>query len=233
MARQLAARGTHVVLSARREAELEALASDIRNAGGKADTCCLDVSDVGATRAAIERWDGEVGGLDLVIANAGVGITRPAHKLAWEDIAPVLQVNVVGAFATLHAAIQCMVPRGRGTIVGVSSLASMRGLPNSGAYAASKAALATFLETLRIDLRRKGLTVVDVRPGFVDTEMTRKNKFRMPFLMDVEQAAAAAIKGIERGDAIVAFPWQMASAMSVAEGLPDALWRGIATKVKM
>lgn len=229
----IAARGTRVVVCARRAPELESLADQIKAAGGRADVCQLDVSDPSAAHEAIERWDTETGGLDLVIANAGVGITRPAHKLEWRDIEPVLQVNVVGAFATLHAAVKAMVPRGKGTIVGVSSLASMRGLPNSGAYAASKAALATFLETMRVDLRRKGITVVDVRPGFVDTDMTKPNKFKMPFLMAVDDAAKAALRGIDSGEAIVAFPWQLASAMSLAEGLPDRVWRGIATKVKM
>ncbi len=233
LARLIAARGTRVVLSARREPELQALAEEIRRAGGTADVCPLDVADVAATQQAIAQWDKETGGLDLVIANAGVGITRPAHKLAWSDIEPVLRVNVIGAFATVHAAVQHMVPRGHGTIVGVSSLASMRGLPNSGAYAASKAAFATFLETLRADLQRKGITIVDVRPGFVDTAMTQPNKFKMPFLMHVDDAAKAALRGIDRGQAVVAFPWQLANAMSLAEGMPDRLWRTVATKVKM
>jgi len=233
LASQIAARGTRVVLAARRQAELETLAGEILASGGRADVCPLDVANSTATREAIQHWDREVGGLDLVIANAGVGVARPAHKLEWTDIEPVLQVNVIGAFATIHAAVQQMLPRGRGTIVGVSSLASMRGLPGSGAYAASKAALATFLETLRADLRRKGLVVVDVRPGFVDTAMTKPNKFKMPFLMSADEAAKAALRGIDRGDAIVAFPWPTASVMSLAESLPDPIWRTLASTIKM
>lgn len=228
----LAKRGTHVVVAARREAELQSLVSSLRDAGGNADMCVLDVADTQAARDAIRHWDKETGGLDLVIANAGVGITKPAHKLKWEDVEPILQVNVMGAFATLVAALEGMVERKRGTLVGVSSLAAMRGLPKSGAYAASKAALATFLETLRLDLAPKGVTVVDVRPGFVDTPMTQKNKFKMPFIMDVDQAARVTIKGIDRGDAIVAFPWQMARTMSALETMPDAAWRALAKYVK-
>ncbi len=138
---------------------------------------------------------------------------------------PVIQVNVVGAFATIMAGLECMVPRGKGTLVGVSSLAALRGLPQSGAYPASKAALATFLETLRTDLTRKNIVVVDVRPGFVDTAMTRQNKLKMPFLMDVDKAAKLTLRGIERGDAVVAYPCPTATAMSVAQTMPDVAWR--------
>ena len=233
LAERLGRKGTRVVLAARREAELQTLAESIRAHGGHADTCVLDVADTDATRKAIRHWNEETGGLDLVIANAGVGIMKPAHRLSWEDVEPVLQVNVLGAFATLLAGLEGMVSRGRGTLVGVSSLAAMRGLPKSGAYAASKAALATFLETLRTDLDRKGIRVVDVRPGYVDTDMTRRNKFKMPFLMDVDQAADLTLKGIERGDAIVAYPWPTASAMSLAQALPNPAWRFISKRIKM
>jgi short-subunit dehydrogenase len=130
------------------------------------------------------------------------------------------------------AGMEGMVARGRGTLVGVSSLAAMRGLPKSGAYAASKAALATFLETLRTDLGRKGIRVVDVRPGFVDTPMTKANQFKMPFLMDVDRAADVTMRGIERGEAIVSYPWPTASTMSVAQSMPDVAWRAIARWIR-
>ncbi|MCU0690172.1 MAG: SDR family NAD(P)-dependent oxidoreductase [Polyangiaceae bacterium] len=229
----LGAQGTHVVAAARREPELAEIVEQITKAGGQANACVLDVTDADATYQAVRSWDKACGGLDLVIANAGTGVAKPAQKLAWSDVEPVLRVNVLGAFATLMAGISCMIGRKHGTLVGVSSLASMRGLPKSGAYAASKAALATFLETLRVDLEREGLTVVDVRPGFVDTPMTRNNKFKMPFLMDVKQAAEMTLRGIERGNAIVAFPWPMAATMSVAQSIPNAVWRGLASRVKL
>lgn len=233
LAERLARKGTRVVVAARREPELQSLVDFIRDQGGRADACVLDVVDTTATREAIEHWDEVTGGLDLVIANAGMGVTKPAHRLGWDDIEPVLQVNVIGAFATLIAGMQGMVARGKGTLVGVSSLAAMRGLPTSGAYAASKAALATFLETLRTDLQRKGIRVVDVRPGFVDTPMTRKNKFKMPFLMDVDKAGDLTLRGIERGDAVVAYPWPTASAMSLAQSMPDAAWRFVSKRIKV
>ena len=233
IARGFASRGTRVVLAARREPLLQTLAELIRSEGGKAEVCVLDVTDAGRVQEAIRTWDEQTGGLDLVVANAGMGVIKAAHKLSWErDIEQVLKVNVMGAFATLHAGIQAMVPRGKGTLVGISSLAAMRGLPKSGAYAASKAALATFLETLRLDLKRKGITVVDVRPGFVDTDMTRPNKVWMPQLMRVEEAARIMVRGIERGEAIVSCPRALSAAMSLTESMPDALYRALASRVK-
>ena len=127
--------------------------------------------------------------------------------------------------ATLMTAMPMMVERGHGTLVGVSSLAGSRGLPTTGAYSASKAALSTFLETLRVDLIRKGIKVVDIRPGFVDTPMTQKNKSWMPFMVEVEQAAKISLRGIEKGRAIVAFPFPMKLVMSAAEMLPNGLYR--------
>jgi short-subunit dehydrogenase len=229
MARSLSSQGTRVVVAARREPELRSLAEEIERAGGRADVCVLDVSDAQAVHDAVALWDEQTGGLELVVANAGMGITRPAHKLTWADVEPLVRINIAGAFATLVAAIGPMVTRGRGTLAGMSSIGGMRGLPTSAAYSASKAALSTFLESLRIDLQPRGVTVVDVRPSFVDTALTSRNKFKMPFLLQVEDAAERALRGIARGEAIVAFPWPMATAMRMAEGMPNALYRTLAS----
>jgi NAD(P)-dependent dehydrogenase (short-subunit alcohol dehydrogenase family) len=100
----------------------------------------LDVADVSATREAVERWDRDLGGLDLVLANAGVGGTEPAPSISWDTVERILEINVRGALATLVPAIKPMAQRGRGTLSAVTSLAGMRGLPSSAAYSASKAA---------------------------------------------------------------------------------------------
>ena len=190
----------------------------------------LDVSDRAAVGEAVARWDRDTGGLDLVLANAGLGRACPAHKLEPDEALELLEVNVIGACATLLAAVGPMVARGRGTLVGMSSLAGMRGLPAAGTYSASKAALSAFLETLRIDLARKGLSVVDIRPGFVKTAMTADNAFPMPFLMELDEAADRCLAGIDRGKAVVAFPWPMYAAMVLARGMPGALWRWLASR---
>jgi short-subunit dehydrogenase len=231
IARGLAARGARVVLAARREPELQELAGEIERAGGRADVCLLDVADPAAVREAVQRADRDCGGLDLVLANAGLGGNEPGPKIRWETVERILQVNVIGALATLVAAVGPMAERGRGTLSAVTSLAGMRGLPTSAAYSASKAAVSTFLESLRVDVEPIGLHVVDIRPGFVDTPLTKKNRFEMPFLMDVDKAAELAVRGLERGDPVIAFPWQLARAMTVAEKMPDALWRTVAARV--
>jgi short-subunit dehydrogenase len=227
LARLLAATGTRVVLAARREPELRALRETIVSAGGAADVCVLDVTKSADVAAAVTHWDAATGGLDLVVANAGISVLRRAHKLEWKDVAPVLDVNVTGALATLVAALGPMVQRVRGTLCGVSCLAGMRGLPMSAAYSASKAALSTFLESLRVDLIGRGVHVVDVRPGFVATALTEGARFTMPFLMNVQDAARVTLRGIERGDPVVAFPWPTAMTMSAASSVPDALYRGL------
>lgn len=231
IATELGARGARVVLAARREPELRAVARAITERGGRAELCVLDVADTSAAREAVRRWDEETGGLDLVLANAGVGDVQSADRLEWRAVARILDVNLVGALAVLTEALPLMLARGRGTLAAVSSLAGLRGLPTSAVYSASKAALRIFLESLGVELRPRGLHVVDVRPGFVDTPMTRKNRFPMPFLMPLEAATERALAGLERGEPVVAFPWQLSMAMTLAEKMPDALWRAIAARL--
>jgi NADP-dependent 3-hydroxy acid dehydrogenase YdfG len=143
---ELASRGAHVALAARREGELERAVHDIESRGGRALPLVLDVTDAAAVEDAVKRADRELGSLDLVVANAGDGTTGHASTLRWEDVARVIDVNMKGAMATLVAAIPVMLAQQGGHLVGVSSLAGRRGLPQSGAYGASKAALSTFLD---------------------------------------------------------------------------------------
>lgn len=233
LALELARRGTRVVVVARRFERLEQLVNEIRAAGGRADAETLDVREPELVFESVARWDLEVGGLDLVIANAGVGSVVSASYLAWGDVANLLAVNVGGAFATLIAGKDAMLPRRRGTLVGISSLAGVRALPGSGAYSASKAALSTFLETLELDLRASGLAVVDVQPGFVKSEMTDRNDFDMPFLMEVEEAARLCVDRIEARASVVSFPWQLSWPLkALGQFLPRSLWRAVAARVR-
>jgi short-subunit dehydrogenase len=184
-------------------------------------------------RAEVARWDAALGGLDLVLANAGVGEARAAQELSWPEVEEVLRVNALGACATLFAGLECMRPRGRGTLGAVSSLAAYRGFPTSGAYSASKACLSTFVETLQADLRGSAIRVVDIRPGFVRTAMTARNTRRMPRLMDVDPAADIIVRGLERGQPLCAFPLSMWLAVGLAQALPNALWRRLAARVRL
>jgi NADP-dependent 3-hydroxy acid dehydrogenase YdfG len=226
LARELCLAGTRVVLAARRTDRLEELADELRAAGGSAEVEPLDVADADAVGEVLARRDADAGGLDLVLANAGVGGSAGADPLSVEAIERVIDVNVRGAALTLALARPLLVARGRGTLAATSSLAYVRGMPGSGAYSASKAFLSTFLETLRLDLDGTGVRVVDLRPGFVRTEMTAGRDGAMPFLMDVEPAARVCVSALERGKPIAAFPagaWWI-SQVGIRH-LPRGLWQ--------
>jgi short-subunit dehydrogenase len=232
LARRLAAVGAEVALVARREDRLVALRDELVAAGGRARIYPADVAVPEAAVAAVRRADDELGGLDLVVANAGVGRSRWAGKLAWEDLAPTLAVNVAGAAATLVAVLPRMVERRRGHLAGVSSLAGYRGMPRSAAYSASKAFLSTFLESLRVDLRGTGVAVTDIRPGFVRTPMTAENRFPMPFLVDAGPAARTIVAALARQAPVVAFPRAMAALTGSARLLPNGLWDRVAARAR-
>ncbi len=212
--------GASLALAARRADELEQTATAARAAGGSAVCIPLDVSDPDAVTAAVQRADRELGSLDVVIANAGRGDTKLATRMTWADVGPVFDVNARGAMATLVAAIPVMLAQQRGHLVGVTSLAGVRGLPTSAAYSASKAALSTFLESLRIDLRPTGIRVTDVQPGFVATPINMTAKYPMPFRWPVERAARHIVRRLERAPATIAFPWPLVLATRIGRVLP-------------
>jgi short-subunit dehydrogenase len=222
LAKQLAARGTEVVLAARREDALHELAEAIEAAGGKAITEVLDVRDPERTEARIRELD-EQHRFDLVVANAGIGGSKWSGKLSWADCKSIIDVNVSGAVATLTGAIPGMVERKQGHLVGISSVAQYRGLPKAAAYCASKAFLSTFLETLRVDLHDVGISVTDVRPGFVGTPMTEGMK-SLPFLVEVDKAAKTIVKALDRKRKVLVFPPQMAALGHALEVMPTAIF---------
>jgi NADP-dependent 3-hydroxy acid dehydrogenase YdfG len=224
MALEYASRGAYVALAARRREELETLAREIEAGGGRARAYPVDVSNAEAIADVVRRAEADLGSLDMVIANAGLGQMRHASTLRWEEIAPVLDVNVRGAIATLIAAVPIMIAQQSGHLVGVSSLAGRRGLPMSGAYAASKAALSVFLETLRLDLSAAGIRVTDVQPGFVSTPMLADAKHPMPFQWTPEKAARVIADRLARAPAMIAFPWPLATLTAIARILPAWLY---------
>ncbi len=225
--------GATVHAAARRQARLEALAAEVARAEapGRIVPVELDVTDAAAQAAAIARAEEEAGGaLDLVVANAGVGEPTPATRMEWRTVKRVLDVNVSAACVTLAAALPAMVARGEGTLVAVSSLAAFRGFPGSAAYCASKAALHAFMESLRVDLRGSGVRALTVYPGFVKTELTAKNRFFMPFLMELDDAVRIMAKGIARGDPVVLFPAPMSAAARALAMLPRFLYEPLAAR---
>ncbi len=201
--------GTNAVIGlAGRDAErLEAVARSLSPASGAIYP--FDIRDRKALEAAAHDFVSRFGAPDLVIANAGISAgTRgdDGNDLAILD--DVLAANVIGLAATLQVFIPSMRARG-GVLAGIASVAGIRGIPGSGAYSASKAAAIAWLEALRVELRGSGLRVVTVCPGYVDTPMTRRNGFAMPFLLRADIAALRVARAIASGRALVVVPWQM------------------------
>lgn len=225
LAKRMARDGVEVVLAARSEDVLESEAAKIRDGGGKARVCVLDVTDAMATQNTLREIDDELDGLDLVVANAGVLGGRWSGKIDWQEhCEPVIGVNIVGFTATVTALTPRMVERKRGHIVGVSSLAGYRGLPRWALYCGSKAYISNFLESLRIDLRKTGVKVTDIRPGFVRTPFTGEGADELPFLIEADEATKLIWKGIKKNKPVVEFPWQVAKLLRGSQFTPPAIY---------
>jgi short-subunit dehydrogenase len=220
-----AQRGVKVYAAARREAELAALAKDTPNI----EPMVLDVSDADATFEAVQKLD-EKDPLDLVIANAGIGRPTPGKKLEWATVKQVMNVNVLGALATISGALPGMVARDRGHVVGISSLAAWRGLPKSGAYSSSKAALSIFLESLRVDLRKTNVAVTTICPGFVRTPIAENADHARPFQIETEDAVRRMVRAIDKRKREVAFPLPLSMGSRLLPFIPNAVYDFFASK---
>lgn len=231
LALALARRGTRVVAAARRRDRLEALVREIGAAGGQAEALALDVGDGDATFAAVRAVDARLP-LDLVVANAGIGGITPGKKLDWTRVRDILTTNLVGAAATISAAVPGMVARGRGHVVGVASVAGFRGLPRFAAYSASKAGLITLLESLRIDLKPTGVAVTTVCPGYVDTELLTPGK-KHPFLVPLDEAVATILAAVDDKKAMCTFPAPIVASLKAAQLLPRPVYEFFATRAQV
>jgi short-subunit dehydrogenase len=171
------------------------------------------------------------GAPDLVIANAGVGVGTHGDELAdIEKLRRVLDINVAGLAATLAAFAPAMRRAGRGTLAGIASVAGFRGLAGNGAYCASKAAAITWMESLRAELYGSGVSVVCICPGYIDTPMTRVNRYRMPFLLPADEAARRIAHAIAARRRLAVIPWQMAAVSVLLRWMPGWLYDRLAAR---
>ena len=187
--------------------------------------------DETALAAAARDFVDRFGPPDLVIANAGISAGTLGEAI--EDIAKlraVLEVNVTGMAASLAAFAPSMRKAGRGVLVCIASVASFRGLAGNGAYSASKAAARTWCESLRTELHGSGVSVVCVCPGYIDTPLTRVNRFRMPFLLSADEAAPRIAHAIAGRRRVAVIPWQMALVSVVLRAMPDWLYDYFASR---
>lgn len=219
LAREYAARGATLGLVARRDSVLADLAAALP---GRHHTYACDVTDRDALIAAARAFDAATGGADVVIANAGISegvLTEYYEDL--EAFRRVMDTNVLAMAHTFHPFVAPMRARRRGTLVGVASVAGIRGLPGSEAYCASKAAAISYCESLRVELRTSGVRVVTLAPGFVRTPLTAKNPYRMPFLMEPADFARRAADRIDAGTSYAVIPWQMGVVAKLLRVLPN------------
>ena len=230
LAVELAQRGATLGLLARRADVLEEIVGEVENKGGRALALQADVTDAKAVRAAAEQLRASFGHVDVLIANAGVGATTGARDFKADEVAEVININLVGAVNSVAAVLPEMVARGQGQLVAISSLAAYRGLPSSGAYCASKAGLSSLFESLRLDLRGTGVDVTIIHPGFIKTPLTAGRHAQMPFLMELQDATHKIVHAIEARKKSYAFPWQLASLVRLAMILPISLYDRMAVR---
>lgn len=228
LARHYGAQGARLGLVGRRRDALDATA-----AGLDARCYVADVRDAAAMQTAAAAFLSEVGAPDIVIAAAGISVgtlTDEADDLP--VFRAVMDANVLGLVHTFQPFVSAMSPGG--VLCGISSVAGVRGLAGGGAYSASKAAATTYLESLRLELQPRGIAVVTVAPGYIDTPMTRVNPYAMPFKLSAETAAIKTARCIERRRAYAVIPWQMAWVARLLKWLPipvyDALFRNAPRK---
>jgi short-subunit dehydrogenase len=231
LAIELGRAGATVVLIARRKAELDRTATDVETAGGRALVCPMDVSKADALVDKMRELDTQLGGLDLVIANAGMDARRGAIPYEWESIRDACHVNFCGAAATLTAVLPAMVARGRGHLVGVSSLASLGALPGAAAYSSPKAALNMLLDCLHLDLRGTGVAVTSVRPGFIRTPMLDGATHPLPQLLEADVAARYIVTRLAKAPATITFPKALAFAARLGAALPRRIREPVLAKL--
>jgi NAD(P)-dependent dehydrogenase (short-subunit alcohol dehydrogenase family) len=229
LARRYAQQGATLGLVARRGDKLRALLAQLPNPD-RHHVYALDVNEHGALAQAAANFIATAAGVDIVIANAG--ISRGTLTEYTEDLPAFEQVfatNVTASVATFTPFIATMQRQAQAgdhgcRLVGISSVAGVRGLPGAGAYSASKAAVRVYCESLRLELKKSGIRVVTIAPGYIDTPMTQVNDYPMPFLMPAEKFAEKAMRAIEDGVSYRVIPWQMGVVAKLLRLLPNGLY---------
>lgn len=238
LAIELASRGAKLGLVARRKEVLEEIVAEIQAAnndqksadGANVLAAAADVKDAESMLAAADRIRSEFGRVDLLIANAGIGLTNDGAELDAAKLAEVINVNVIGAANSVAAVLPEMVAQKSGHLAVISSLAAYRGVPKSAAYCASKAAVSAMFESLRVDLHAHGINVTIIHPGFIKTPLTAGRKAKLPWLMEVDDAVKKILGAIEARKKSYAFPWQLATIVRAGMLMPNFLYDRIARR---
>ena len=224
LARHYASQGAQLGLLARRGEALDQLIASLPQPQLHR-AYAADVCDHAALRQAADDFLACAGRIDVVIASAGVSVgTLTEHAQDLSVFEQVMAINVTATVATFAPFIAAMKAQGSGRLVGIASVAGIRGLPGAEAYSASKAAVISYCESLRLELKPAGIKVVTITPGYIDTPMTRHNAYRMPFLMPAAAFALRAARAIADGDSYRVIPWQMGVVAKLLRLLPNAVY---------
>ena len=219
LARRLAGEGWVVAVSARTESDLVSLAAEC--APARIVAIPLDVTDLAATARTVSEIERQCGPIDLAILNAGMHTPMGASDFSVETVTNLMDTNLMGTVNGLSQLLPRFIERKKGHVAVVASLAGYRGLPGAAAYGASKAALINMCEALRPELEGHGVRLTLINPGFVDTPLTRRNDFPMPFLIPTDKAVDHIIRGLNGNAFEIAFPRRFAALMKVLRILPD------------
>jgi short-subunit dehydrogenase len=223
LAKRLARRGDHVILVARRLRLLQEVAEDIAKAGGSSEIAVCDVTIGEAVRACVTETLRKHGRIDRLILNAGGGSRTPPEQLTGADMRAAFDLNLFGVVNFVEAALPALLKQGNGQIVAIGSIAGFRGLPHAASYGAAKAALMNYIESLRIDLAPRGVSVTLAAPGFVVTKDTKKQRAK-PMSMSVEPAADLLTAAILARKPYVTFPWTLAWVARLLRLLPASIY---------
>lgn len=233
LALALAKKGAILGLVARREELLLDLAARCEAVGGKALALPCDVVDPIAVQSAADKFREAHGHIDIMIANAGIGGNDPlTRSYDPASVKKLIDINLLGAVNSIHAVVPHMIEHGSGHLVAISSLAGFRGLPKSAAYSASKAAMTTFFESVRLDNLRNGIDVTIIQPGFIKTPLTSGRSNNMPFIMELEDAIPYFISAIEKKKKFLAFPFPLSLIVKLGRLMPAWLYDRVAGKAR-
>lgn len=226
LALALSKKGAYLVLIARRQAKLKSLASHINQAGGQAKIFPCDVADYQQVKTTYRQLKNKVGAIDVAFLNAGIGSQTLAQNLSVKEVKSVMNTNYFGVVNWLEPLLKQMQPQNKGIIVITSSLAAYRGLPGSGSYAASKAALTTLIESCQIDLLATKIKLILIMPYFMITEMSGLDQPRnLKIWTSAQKAARVIINGIAQGKQEIIFPWHFHLFMYIMKIIPLPIYR--------
>lgn len=231
LAHELLSRGANVVLTSRNEEALKLVADEVKCLGGMVLIQPGDVTDLDRMKSIVSHVESDWGGIDILIANAGTHVPSDPVQFDTDEYLNLMDINYGGMLRCMEVVLPGMLKKKSGRIVGVASLAGLRGMPTAAAYSASKGAMINFLQSNRYHLRDHNIGITVVNPGFVRTPLTDKNDFHMPFLIEPEKAARIICNAVARGRSEVSFPIPFSWTIRLLRILPYPIYNWIMTRV--